>query len=1147
MYLKSLKLAGFKSFADRTALQFEPGVSVVVGPNGTGKSNIVDSLAWVLGTQFTRALRTDRMEDVIFAGTATRAPHSRAEVTVLLDNRDRALPLDLDEVSLTRRLFRGGHSDYEINGVQCRLLDVQDLLSDSGVGRKQHLIVGQGRLGSLLSAKGDERRRIIEEAAGILKHQVRKTRALHRLERTDSDLVRLHDIVAEIKRRKRPLRRQAEAAGRHESMRTELKALNLWLGGEALRLSRQRSEDMSEERAGLEEGLGAGRSELVRLAEALVAMEQERSQRTQALARNVDAAATLNTVAARLRGIAQVARERSRGLVGRMEQATVQRARLDNEIDGLTHEREEATDRRQTAQQEVEAGEAVLQASEDLIRALPREQRMPEETDLVMLRDDLRSLQLAAARDARELEKLTERLEGARTREEDEKQQAHSVERQLGETTDRIESARRLSDSTSGRLDRRKAEWERSDRHLHEARTSKAAAVARATALEAAARRSWEPVKERLVDLGGVVGTLTGLLDPPEGVVAAVDAAVGEWAEALVLYGPMDLRRAVGVLKSEGLGGLPLVVGPIPEAEPLAPAIAERWGVEALVDRLGPDADRPLACSILGDVVLVEGWITGWDIVKHDPRVRAVTPEGDLITSLGVRTSDSDSAPAAAIDAARRAAAAAETAEVDARKDERSARSELEAARRASVRARDDLAVLESARTGALAELERLGRAETSSGDAIAGLELRLAALRRTTDQREGRLSALRERIAAAQAEARGNEGPRAKRLLEREAAERERTSARFARDAAIRALGAAVERCHMLQNRIERVTAEREALEGTRVETDQLVETRSVEDMARQALIVVGAKLEQVKKRCADLRASISAGDRRLSTTRAEHSEVETSITAARERLAQLAVEETELRVREESVAEALRRDTDASMEHALAAERPALDGEEPAERAGRLQRELATMGPVNLLATEEFRELDERHRLIADQLSDLDRSKAELNKVISSLDTEMESLFRQTFEDAARHYRRFFAVLFPGGSGEMVLTDTDHPLEAEVDIAAQPLGKKVGKLALLSGGERSLAALAFLFAVFKARPAPFYILDEVDAALDDANLHRFLRLMDEFRDHAQLIVITHQQATVRAADILYGVTMEPGGSSKALVHRMDEAAVGA
>ena len=528
-----MKLVGFKSFADRTRLHFEPGVSVVVGPNGTGKSNIVDAVAWVLGSQFTRALRTDRMEDVIFAGTASRASHNRAEVTVVLDNRDRVLPLDLDEVSLTRRLFRGGGSDYEINGVQCRLLDVQDLLSDSGVGRSQHLIVGQGRLEPLLTAKGDERRRIIEEAAGILKHQVRKARALQRLERTDADLVRLHDIVAEIKRRKRPLRRQAEAAERHRSMRSELRALHLWLGGEALRNSRRRSDALSAERADLEETLKAGSSGLARLEDILAGLERQRSRRAESLARDVDAAASLSTVAARLRGVAQVARERCRGLVGRMEQAARQRNSLDLEIEGLQEQLREATSSEHTAKERVASGEETLRAAEERMQALP----VRDEADPVMMRDDLRSLEMAAARDARETAKLTERLEAARATVNAEKSRAPAVAEELDRTTEGIETARRVYREASQALEGHEAGWERTDRLLREARTGRAAADAKAEALEAAAAPSSEPLMERLADLGGVVGTLSSLLDPPDDLVAA-GGRFGGW----MVQGP-GLRR----------------------------------------------------------------------------------------------------------------------------------------------------------------------------------------------------------------------------------------------------------------------------------------------------------------------------------------------------------------------------------------------------------------------------------------------------------------------------------------------------------------------------------------------------------------------------------------------------------------------------
>ena len=1150
MYLKSLKLAGFKSFADRTLLEFEPGVSVVVGPNGTGKSNIVDAVAWVLGAQFTRALRTDRMDDVIFAGTATRASHSRSEVTVVLDNSDRILPLDLDEVSLTRRLFRGGLSEYEINGVDCRLLDIQDLLSDSGVGRKQHLIVGQGRLESILTARGDQRRRIIEEAAGILKHQVRKAKAIRRLERTDADVLRLHDITGEIKRRKRPLQRQAEAAERHDLIRAELRSLRLWLGGEDLRRLRRRSRELSEEQAGLEATVAAGRSELGQLEETSARMRQESDVKEQALKRDTAAAARLDTVAARLRGIIQVARERAGGLTARIEETEARRLHLAEEAERLSIQIKETADRENRAHGEAEAGEDALRAAEEPMRSIPFRQPLPAETDLVMLRDDLRSLEIAAARDSGEAEHLADRLEADRSRMADELKRAVTVEEELRSSVERLEAARQLCDVTTKVLRSRQAEWEQSERRLRSAEAERIAAVAKAEALAAAAGLPGAPARERLTDSDEIIGALTALLDIPDNLAAAVDTAVGAWAEALVFDGPRGMRRAVGVLKAEGLGGLPLIVPPPaldepPVDEPPALAVSRRWGVEAVLDRLGPGAERTLATALLGDVVLVEGWSTGWDIVEHEPGIRAVTPEGDLVTSFGVRPADPDAASPGVIKAANRAVEVAETGEARAKQAETDARTGLEAARRKEKSARDELAALDSTRVRAARDLQRLNRTKVSNADGIAGLEMRLEAVRRSAEQREYRLAELRTRIAATNDD--GNRGERSRELLarEREAAEQQYAADRRARDNAIRALGAAVERHRMLDGRLARVRTELEGLRDAATKPPELDEARSVKSTARRVLVMVRGKLEELAERREGLRAGITAAGRRLTVTRGRVSEVGGSIEAARERLGELAVEATELRMREESVAEGLRRDADASEERALASERPSTEGEDPAARAASLAAELARMGPINLLATEEFRELDERYRLISDQLSDVETSRAELTKVISALDTEMETLFSRTFEDTTHHYRRFFTVLFPGGTGSLVLTNPDEPLEAAVEIEAQPLGKKIGKLALLSGGERSLAALAFLFAVFKARPGPFYILDEVDAALDDANLHRFLRLVDEFRDHAQLIVVTHQQATVRTADILYGVTMEPGGSSKALVKRMDEVPV--
>ncbi len=1139
MYLKSLKLAGFKSFADLTRLEFEPGVSVVVGPNGTGKSNIVDAIAWVLGSQFTKGLRTERMDEVVFAGTAARNPFSKAEVTVVLDNSSRLLPLDLEEVSITRRLFRGGVSEYEINGADCRLLDIQELLADGGMGRSQHMIAGQGRLDSILTAKGERRRRIIEEAAGILKHQARRAKAVRRLEQTDEDVLRLRDILEEIQRRRRPLRRQAEAAERFGSIRAELRSLRTWLGAEDLRRLRGRSGKLAAEQRELEEKKAAAEEEAARLEAEAVRIREKSEAEKRALGRASRAAARLETVEAGLRGVVRVAQERAGGISSRIREAEARRRRLEAEADQLARRLGEAEEQEHKARRDAEAGEEALRAAEDRMRSLPDEPVQPAEADLSRMRSDLRALEGAAVRSAREAEKLAGRLAEVRGRLAEEARRAEAAGEKLGAAGVRLAPARRAGESKTESRRSLEAEWEQSGRTLRSAESVRIAAAAKADALEAASGSARSPAAERLAESSEVIGRFSALLDIPGELAAAADAAVGGWAEALVFEGAQGLRRAVGEMKSEGLGGLPMVLPPRRRGEPPALPAARRWGVEALLDRLGAGADRTLAEALLGDVVLVEGWSTGWDICRRDPGIRAVTPEGDLITAFGIRPADPGAASPRALEAARRAAAEAEAGEARAAAAEASAKALLETARREEQAALDGLAALEAERAEAGAALERLEGSRTA-GEA-AELEERMDSLRRAAELREHRMEELSARIEAVEASAEGGP-PSGLFAREREAVENQYRTERRTRDRAIQESGAAVERRRMLADRLAGVAAELEGLEEEGAEPPELGEIRSVEGLALRALQAAASKRGELAERCSALEAAAAGAERSLAEVRRRAAAAAGSAESAREQLGGLAVEAAELRVREETVEEGLRRDADASPEAALAAPPPSMD-EDPAERADRLAAELSRMGPVNPLAAEEFREVDERRRLISGQLSDLETSRAELDKVIASLDHEMEARFLRTFEEAARCYRRFFRVLFPGGAGSLSLTGAADPLEAGVEIEAQPLGKRIGKLSLLSGGERSLAALAFLFAVFKARPSPFYILDEVDAALDDANLRRFLRLVDEFRGEAQLIVVTHQQATMRAADVLYGVTMAPGGTSQAVVKRMEEA----
>lgn len=1137
--LKSIKLLGFKSFADRTVLEFGRGVSVVVGPNGTGKSNIVDAVSWVLGTQFTRALRADQMDDVVFAGTANRPAHSRAEVTLVMDNSDRTAPLDLDEVAITRRLFRGGTSGYEINGVACRLLDIQELLSDGGLGRRQHLIVGQGRLDTILGGSPVQRREIIEDAAGILKHRVRKAKALRRLDRSEADVVRLLDIVGELERRKRPLQRQVRDAERHEALRSELRSLRLWLGGEELRNLARRSQEVYRERTGLEERVAGRRAEQGRV-RAMIDGAERRSERLAAeLERDGQAIAGLRTVAARLHGIAKVARERASGLAGRIGETESAYRRLYEEAADLSAGTEQAADRERRAREQAEHLEAELRSAEDRLRNAPSGEVLRADPELAALRSELRAAESGAERAARSIAGHVRSIGQARDRLA---RQSELHDRLAQEALSIAERLDRIRGSTAARSEDRRRMEVRSGRcsdRVRRAETGRAGASARVDTLEAAGGSTRSPVRDRLKDADGVLGELLDLLQVPEPWLDAVGAALGEWAEALVVDGDDAIGAAMAAIRTGGQGTVRLVAAEDDPAGAPALAVAERWGVSTLVDRLGPPARSGWAFRLLGDVVVVSGWREGWEIVRAAPGVRAVTTGGDLITRFGVAPADPGAGSPNMVAAARRALEDADRELTEARRAESEAAARLDAARGDQESARAEEVAAESQQAHLTGALERSGRARDALAREITGLEVRLAAARRSEESTGRRLAELRASIAAAEA---GEEVDSREVLArQRQDAVSRHAEARAAWEESVRVVGAATERHRLLGDRLAAATARLADGADTAAEQAALDHARTIEHWALRVTEVVRHKLAELGKRRERSRMAARASAEEVNSLRKRMAALVQDQEAARSRLGQLGITAAELEVRQESVAERLRREADATEDEALAAMLPA--GAQPGaeSRVEDLAAQLARIGPINLLAAEEFRELDERYRHLIEQLADLERAGSEIRRAIDILDTEMADLFRTTFEDTARHYRSCFATLFPGGLGELVLTGSDDPLEAGVEIRAQPFGKKVGKLSLLSGGERALAALAFLFAVFKARPGPFHILDEVDAALDEANLGRFLRLVDDFRTGSQLVLITHQQATVRVADTLYGITMAPGGSSRALVRDMN------
>jgi chromosome segregation protein len=956
VFLKSLTLKGFKSFADKTELVFEPGVTVVVGPNGSGKSNLVDAVAWVLGSQGPRSLRGGKMEDVIFAGTASRAALGRAEVALTIDNTAALLPIEFTEVTITRTLFRTGESEYQINGVPCRLLDVQELLSDAGVGRQQHVIVGQGQLDTVLNASSAERRAIIEEAAGILKFRRRKERAERRLTATEGNLLRLNDLLREVKRQLGPLERQADAARRHDAVVEELRAIRLHLVGHQIAGQQARIERLRDERVELAERERVVQARLRELDEAVI--ESEQALAALGADELADELVRAESMRERVRGLTVLIDEKRRNVArelsaaadeGVVETLVADAGALREELAGLA------------ADVTLPGTEAALPVgiAEDLLRVAEERWRTAEAT---------------AAR--------------ARARADALEQQVHAQREAAG----------------AGTLDA----------------------------------------------LDGVVGALVDHLEVEPGAEAAVAAALGDAMLAVVVRRGAGARAAVERLEADGLRALLLVTDPTgTEAQTvLAPPGARP--VAELVRSDVPGVGAALG-QMLAHTVLVDSWRAALDLVAAQPELVAVTPEGSRLGGVGPWRIGGGG-PVAGVTQATvdEAVANAVAADVERAESERA---------------------VESARAV-------LGAARSS--------ELRRA----TTDERRsvltGRLAEVEARLAARDPEAQATAERQRRVLLDRDAAYAD------------------------FRSRLA-------ALTGT---ADELL----------------GRLREERRRHAEAARASAEQLDR----LRGERNGLERELTAARERLTRTEIEDGEARIRLEGAIQSLRTDFDVEPHVALDAPAPPVpEGTTLAGRARELERDLRLMGPINPLALEEYGALEERHRFLQEQLDDVKRTRRELARVIRAVDQEIVTIFREAYDDVARNFTALFTTLFPGGAGRLTLVDPDNLLDTGIEIEARPSGKNVRRLSLLSGGERSLTALAYLFAVFRARPSPFYLLDEVEAALDDVNLHRFLDLVQEFRSEAQLVVVSHQKRTMEAADVLYGVSMPPGGSSRVVSQR--------
>ena len=988
MYLKSLKLVGFKSFADRGRLEFRPGVTVVVGPNGSGKSNLVEALSWVLGTQSTKALRTAKMEDVIFAGTATRPALNRAEVVLVVDNTERRIDLDLDEISLTRRLYRDGSSDYELNGVPCRLLDIQDLLSDTGVGKHQHVIIGQGEIERVLAASPEDHRAVIEEAAGILKHRRRKERAERRLERTDDDMVRLRDLLGEIERQMRPLRRQAKAAQRYDGLKSEVRGLRLYLGGVEMARYDRELEAARAERSELASQIDSSQTRIDGLSRRLTQMTGTVTRVGADLDRDTSAAALLETTMERLRRSASVAHERRRALMGRQELTGERRADLVGEKDLVRQELEAISSEREAAAQRTASAEARFRALEDEERSLATQKALSPEGALAEARGRLSALQSAMQRDRRERKDIGHRLDVLQAQAEAESTEVARINAEIQTLDSGITSLQESYQKAKRQRLKDQEVWGAAEETLLGARSELASAQARLEAVQAALAGRFDREAWSLAESApGALGSLLSQLDVSEELGPAVEAALGSWAHAVALGNMEAVRSVVAKVKAVGRGAVPLVSALSPAPVP-ARQVAARAGVEALIDRLGPYAHAGLATRLLGDVLLVDGWATGWDLIAKHPALRAVTPEGDLITVSGVFVASLDGQGGVMLEEAEVAAERAATALARAESRHGAAQRDFTRSREAE---RSALEALESAEADLAGHSEAMARLQRSV-DSIQGEAGRLKARKDSLDQALGQTQ---DQIDDLEQRLRALEGEEAERMKAWENLEEKRLSLSVEKEKAGSEwheaegeLRGVIERERLLQQRLDGIEAELEMLDrdGWQHHDPEVLE--AVAGIARRGLAVLDVRLQELRNRQAELRDQKTRLDAQLEVARSEHDSLLARLETSRKRVAELDVRLTELRLQREAVVESIRRDADSEPEVAIGAPRPDIPHDADLHEMLRSKlEELRRLGPVNPLAAEEYATLEERHSFLTEQMADVEASRSELRKVSMDL----------------------------------------------------------------------------------------------------------------------------------------------------------------
>ena len=1139
----------------------------MVGPNGSGKSNVVDALAWVMGEQGAKTLRGGKMEDVIFAGTSTKGPLGRAEVMLTIDNTDGALPIEYTEVTISRTLFRSGGSEYAINGEPCRLLDVQELLSDSGLGREMHVIVGQGQLDSVLRATPEERRGFIEEAAGILKHRRRKEKTERKIEAMQANLARLSDLAGEVRRQLKPLGQQAEIAREAQNIASQARdaksrilAYDIVTIQQSLESTSSSESQRRSERNILQEMLSENNKRLTQL---------ESPELNQKLDRARQISFDFDSLQERIRSISNIAsarvallessdQEQSKfdisSITVDIEKAEVEMLRLQEEVQRLNQQLGMAEQSRNVAREALDSFDAKAQEQNSLISKYDLE--LAEFANAVKVSQS----KLQALGD--EKTRHQEILEAAKARHQEQSRQYQELESLLSSSTpsdnnleSKYEAAQKAVSDAGNRIESLRDQ-------LHEAEREKDALAGKRSALNLTLEQKDGASALTQAQLRGIRGLVANHMRVEPGFEQAIAAALGTLADALVAEDIDSGLSALEHLKRTDGGRVEIIIADV-DLRTESSIASSTPGTKLASDVVSaPDG----ILKLLSSVVIVDDLDAARGYFRNNGEDRQViTKQGDVLTRAVLR-GGSSSKPSKLELVAERDAAEAALSRVSVRIENLS--SELAQAKS------NELAAKNSAKQ-ALADLNEQDAKMASQAEQLGRIRVQVEALQSELDRLTAVADANESAIATAQTEL--DEAKR--RLGEFENLGRPEQTLSD-RDRLVEALE--LERSKELEIRVELGAAQ----ERLRVETEKSESLKNQLDSSRAAVeqAIASAKARAAQLRSAkevlkilpELIQSVSESSNQakrdynlLEQERSEQfqelTKVRGDIASTQQRLSELtqSVHDIELQNHEKRLNLAnlvTRAQEELGLDEATLLSEygpdqliPNQDPEKEPEvfnREIQLQRLkeseklLEKLGRVNPLALEEFAALEQRHKFLTDQLQDLTETRKDLIKIIADLDEKMQVIFNDAFQDTKKAFEQVFPILFPGGTGSIFLTDPENLLTTGLEVNVKPAGKKIERLSLLSGGERSLAAVALMVAIFKARPSPFYVMDEVEAALDDANLGRLLSIFEDLRNNSQLIIITHQKRTMEIADALYGVSMKSDGISAVVGQRLREKA---